>query len=263
LWNGWDTQPRQWKYLLHIQDPTDRALFFASTYIHVGDGKNTPTWEAKWLNAAAPKELAPNLFKMARFKKRTVPAELHNNNWIKNLGEINNPVVLEEYILLYLALSTVVLSDQRDQIVWRWTSNGQYTASSAYSCQFAGAVTPFPSRDIWKAFAEPKCVFFAWLILHNKTQTVDNLLKKNWHGATECSLCLSQQETTAHLLTQCNFSEALWNLAANRFSLPSYAVMSSQGGPLEWVNFLPNQEDEKKENWYHVYFLVTVVEREK
>jgi hypothetical protein len=55
--------------LLHIQDPTDRALFFASTYIHVGDGKNTPTWEAKWLNAAAPKELAPNLFKMARFKK--------------------------------------------------------------------------------------------------------------------------------------------------------------------------------------------------
>jgi hypothetical protein len=93
--------------------------------------KNTPTWEAKWLNAAAPKELAPNLFKMARFKKRTVPAELHNNNWIKNLGEINNPVVLEEYILLYLALSTVVLSDRRDQIVWRWTSNGQYTSSSA------------------------------------------------------------------------------------------------------------------------------------
>jgi hypothetical protein len=47
LWNSWDTQPRQWKYLLHIQVPTDRALFFASTYIHVGDGKNAPFWEAK------------------------------------------------------------------------------------------------------------------------------------------------------------------------------------------------------------------------
>jgi hypothetical protein len=51
---------------------------------------------------------------MARFKKRTVAVELHNNNWIKNLGEINCPAVLEEYIILYMALSTVVLSDQMD-----------------------------------------------------------------------------------------------------------------------------------------------------
>jgi hypothetical protein len=65
--------------------------------------------------------------------------------------------------------------------------------------------TPFPAKDIWKAFAEPKCVFFAWLVLHNKAHTVDNLLKKNQQGATECSLCLSQQETTTHLLTHCIF----------------------------------------------------------
>jgi hypothetical protein len=64
------------------------------------------------------------------------------------------------------------------------------------------------------------------------------VLKKKWQGVTDCSLCLCQQETTAHLLTQCNFSEALWNLVANRYSLPAYAVMSSKVGPLVWVNFL-------------------------
>jgi hypothetical protein len=66
---------------------------------------------------------------------------------------------------------------------------------------------------------------------------VDNLLKKNWHGATECSLCLCQQETSTHL-TQCNFTEALWNLVASRFSLPSFAVMRFKEGPIEWTNSL-------------------------
>jgi hypothetical protein len=70
LWNGWCSHLRQWKHLLIIQNPTDRALFFSSTYIQVGDGQNTPFWEAKWVNAVAPKEIAPNIFKHARFKKK-------------------------------------------------------------------------------------------------------------------------------------------------------------------------------------------------
>jgi hypothetical protein len=32
-----------------------------------------------------PKELAPNLYKIARFKTRIVQIELHNDNWIRNL----------------------------------------------------------------------------------------------------------------------------------------------------------------------------------
>jgi hypothetical protein len=63
LWFGWDSHPRQWKHLLTIQDPIDRALFFSSTFIQIGDDQNTPFWEAKWVNAATPKDIAPNLFK--------------------------------------------------------------------------------------------------------------------------------------------------------------------------------------------------------
>jgi hypothetical protein len=105
-------------------------------------------------------KIAPNLFKQARFKKRMVATELQDNNWIKNLGEINSTSALEEYILLYSALSTMALTDQRDQIIWRWTSNGKYTAKSAYNCQFAGAMTTFRAKEIWKALSEPKCIFY-------------------------------------------------------------------------------------------------------
>jgi hypothetical protein len=65
------------------QDPTDRALFFSSTYIQVGDGRNTPFWKAKWLNAAALKDIVSNLYKMARMKNMIVSVELHNHSWIK------------------------------------------------------------------------------------------------------------------------------------------------------------------------------------
>jgi hypothetical protein len=69
MWHNWDIQEWQWKNMLQINDPTDRIPFFNSTYIQVGNGRNTPFWKAKWIQGAAPKDLAPGLFKSARFKK--------------------------------------------------------------------------------------------------------------------------------------------------------------------------------------------------
>jgi hypothetical protein len=81
LWYGWNQQERPWKHLLKVTDPVDRQLFFSSTLISIGDGKNTPFWEAKCLDGIAPKDLAPTLFqKKTRFKKRTLNIELHNDN---------------------------------------------------------------------------------------------------------------------------------------------------------------------------------------
>jgi hypothetical protein len=63
--------------------------------------------------------------------------------------------------MLHAAVSSFNLSNQKDEITWRWTANGQFTVASAYACQFTGAMISFPAKDIWKAKAEPKCRFFA------------------------------------------------------------------------------------------------------
>jgi hypothetical protein len=39
LWNNWNNQERQWKKLVKMHDPVDRALFFSSTYIIIGNGE--------------------------------------------------------------------------------------------------------------------------------------------------------------------------------------------------------------------------------
>jgi hypothetical protein len=131
MWHKWDCKERHWKHLLKIHDPIDKELLFSSTFIQIGDDKCTPFWEEKWLQKAAP-----NLFKRARFKNRSVHTELHNHNWIYNIQKINSSLLLEEYVTLYMMLSSVNLSNNHDEIIWRWTSNGQYSVSSAYECQF-------------------------------------------------------------------------------------------------------------------------------
>jgi hypothetical protein len=41
-----------------------------------------------------------------------------------------------------------------------------------------------------------------------------------------------------HLLTKCNYMEALWHGFAAGMALPSYADMASSAGPIEWVSFV-------------------------
>lgn len=47
-------------------------------------------------------------------------------------------------------------------------------------CLSVGATVYFPATNIWQARTEPKCQFFAWLAMHNKVLTADNMMKKNW-----------------------------------------------------------------------------------
>jgi len=65
-----------------------------------------------------------------------------------------------------------------DKIIWRWMSDGNYTTKSAYRIQFVGQARRQSIMPIWKAKAEPKCKFFAWILLHRKILTANNLEKK-------------------------------------------------------------------------------------
>lgn len=262
LWLNWDTTDRPWRNILSIKYPVDRQLFFCSTVIQIGNGASTPFWEARWLQGAAPKELAPNLYETARFKFRSVRQELQNFNWIRNLGPINTPALLEEYMLLFMALSSVALTEARDTISWRWTSTGTYTVASAYEVQFRGAMSFFPAKYLWSANTEPKCRFFAWLAMHDRVLTADNLAKRNCPHNELCSLCHACNETTDHLLTECNYTEALWNLVATRRELPRYTDLSPDCGTQGWLRQLIENRgrDERRRSlgtlfycWWHIW----------
>jgi hypothetical protein len=89
-------------------------LFWASTSIALGNGEKAVFWHDKWMDRVAPISVAPNLFKKARFKKRTVAIELRNNNWMYAARHISTHL---EFVKLWSLLKNVrVRSHVKDSI---------------------------------------------------------------------------------------------------------------------------------------------------
>jgi hypothetical protein len=145
---------------------------------------------------------------------------------------------------LFQAYSSMI----KKTIFWKWSADKKFSVASAYKCQFYGSMVSFPASNIWTSYTEHKCNFFAWLVLHNRVLTVENMLKKNWPYNQTCSLCFCLQETTQHMLADCNYYEAVWDLIAPHLNLPSYSVLQNEGGPVQWFNTIlsTRQEKEKK-----------------
>jgi hypothetical protein len=91
---------------------------------------------------------------------------------------------------------------------------------------------------IWKVKTEPKCRFFAWLAIQGKAPTTDNLLRQNWPCNQNCALCYCMLETNDHILTEYNFSEAVWDKIGDRYQLrPS----------LNWLQILSSSSSKKQQ----------------
>jgi hypothetical protein len=87
--------------------------------------------------------------------------------------------------------------NQPDEIVWCWTTDGIYSMKSAYSIQCSVSFSRFDGKSIWKAHAEGKQKFFAWLLVQTSRQT--------------CCVIRSKALAT-HLCLQCTFTKEVWFL---------------------------------------------------
>ena len=127
-----------------------------------------------------PKSFAPTLFKKAKKKNVMVQKAIQDNKWISHITPILSTAEIQEYVRMWEAVQQVQLDASReDNIIWRWTTDGEYTSKSAYHIQFEGPYNKLRIMPIWKARAEPKCRFFAWTLLHKKILTANNLIKRH------------------------------------------------------------------------------------
>lgn len=118
---------------------------------------------------------------------------------------------------------------REDNIVWRWTTDGEYSAKSAYHIQFEGTFSKLKLMPIWKARAEPKVRFFAWTLLHKKILTANNLIKRNWPNDPICKLCGNDPETPTHLCKDCSFSKDVWSHLKSWMGLALLDTVNSNG----------------------------------
>lgn len=120
-------------------------------------------------------------------------------------------VEMAEFIFLWDLVTQVTLEGGQDTIAWKWTANGEYSSKSAYLAQFNGSYSSFDASALWKASAEGKHKFFAWLLVQSKLLMADRLTVRNWPCNPTCPLCDFSLETAKHLCLHCSFAQEVWD----------------------------------------------------
>lgn len=126
----------------------DRQLFRVSTVVTLGNGEKASFWQSSWLDGQAPMDRFPDLFKWAWRKNKSVKEELINQNWTRGLWRIQTVDEMASFVELWDIVQNVQLTDEQDKVNWRWTTDGAYTAKSAYAVQFQGSFTNFRGDNI-------------------------------------------------------------------------------------------------------------------
>jgi hypothetical protein len=232
------------------------ALFRASTKITLGNGKVTSFWHDNWCGRGPLSIWAPDLFKIASQKNRTVAKELSDYNWIRSIASISTPTQLAQYLELRDIIHTVTLiPEQTDSISWTLTNDGTYTASSAYNAQFFGGHARFIANKIWEAHAEPKCKLFGWLALHGRLLTADMLAIRGWPHDPLCPLCLRAPETAEHLCKECPFTMAIWNQIKSWDNDDSIDTSHDYSSTSEWWDAMISGKTNKDQKRFSGRFL--------
>jgi len=154
---------------------------------------------------------------------------LQNNTWVSHVCPLQTSEKIHEYVTLWEEIRLLLRDDgAKDEITWRWTADGEYTASGAYRIQLKGRFKKISITPVWRAKAEPKCKIFAWILLHCKIVIADNLKRRGWPHDPLCKLCNSAPETPTHLCKDCPYTCAVWTNVVRLLGLQQYYPVIQQ-----------------------------------
>ena len=113
----------------------ERSLFFASTSMIIGNGQTALFWEDRWIGGKSVSEIAPKLYACIakrRRKLQSVTDGLHAHAWTRDIHGNLGVHEIEQYLLLWRTIEHTTLSDEPDQLIWKWSASSTYSARSCY-----------------------------------------------------------------------------------------------------------------------------------
>jgi hypothetical protein len=102
----------------------------------------------------------------------------------------------------------IVVSEEEDQLRWGRNNGGEFNLKEARN-YITDQNQEDPAQQwgkIWGNPQWPKIKMFKWIVLPNRILTWENLRKRGFIGPSRCHLCQPKEETTNHLLDECNYT---------------------------------------------------------
>ena len=212
-------------------------LFHTATFITIGNGLKTPFRHAPWLEGSKPKNIAPLIFECSNKKNCSVGDAMNSNAWVGNVRLDENFTLnhLSQFVALWMLLLNVhLVPDIVDEIRWKLTENGEYSAKTAYTMQFMGTIASPMGKTVWRAWGPPKTKFFLWLAWQNRLWTADRLARRGWPNCGACPLCKQTMESVSHLFVHCRVTQRVWNFIIHWLGLHTLQ-------PLTWTTLSFNE----------------------
>jgi hypothetical protein len=182
-WQARTSPDKPWSSLISKPERTVQAMFEASTSANVGNGRHALFWQDKSRSC------------------RVVADALLNDRWIADIKGSLSVSALAQYVAVWDKMQDIVLiQDREDKFIWKWTSNQQYSSSSAYRAFFYDQCSILGAKEISKAVAPPHCKFFIWLAIMDRCWTSARLQRHQLQNSGPCALCSQAEESIDHLV---------------------------------------------------------------
>jgi hypothetical protein len=98
--------------------------------------------------------------------------------------------------------ATITFSEEDDQMICQFSSNGIYNVQSLYRIINFRGIRPALVSSIWDIKVPPRVQYFVWLLSKNRLLTRDNLCKRRKVDDSTCLFC-AEQESIQHLFFEC------------------------------------------------------------
>jgi hypothetical protein len=133
-----------------------KAMLQIYVSVQVGDGGKALFWSDRWLGGSCVADLAPLVVAAVRphVRKRLLIMEgLQDDQWILDIvGSLSVPA-LAQYIAFWDCVQHIHLNNEPDRFIWKWITNQQYSASSAYRAFFHGQCGIAGAKELSKVRA--------------------------------------------------------------------------------------------------------------
>lgn len=196
----------------------------------VGNGQSIFLWVDNWhpLGPLYKRYGEDVVYNLGRSLHARVFSIIHRGQW--RWPRARNRII--QSIINHTPANFLPDCANADQVVWLPSSNGAYSAKSAWEA----VRTKFPvkpwTKVVWFKTNVPRWAFILWLAAQGKLNTKDRLCKWGMTVDEICPLCCCEKESHQHLFFGCSYAQVVWNTV--------WCKTSSTRGPntladlLEW-----------------------------
>ena len=164
----------------------------------------------------------PRLFSYALDSDASIQSFMNSENLLDHFALPLSTEAYDEFQLLTTDCTNMDYEQSapdRRSFVWGKSS---YSSGCFYKYMFQCLPDDGVLMKIWKSKCLPKLKVFCWLLINDRLNTRDIMLRKQWHldSGNNCVLCILQPlETYTHLFWGCDFSTSCWDFIGINWDL--------------------------------------------